>query len=130
MVCRTERAQFLQKNDLVKALSTVSLTNNECLISLHFSAPVFVQPQREILSLKDLTKWEKSQVRYFFSTMASLRTFCFFYPSFLSLWFFNISSVRLIKLFTSYLRCRSWGLPWCENHCFCFGATVSCSALF
>ena len=34
-------------------------------MTLHFSAPVFVQPQREILSQKDLTKWEKSQVEIF-----------------------------------------------------------------
>ena len=72
MACCTGRAQRicrgLQKNHLVKILSTTSF-NDECVMSLHFSAPVFVQPQREILSQRDLTKWEKSQVRnFFFST--------------------------------------------------------------
>ena len=31
--------------------------------SFHVSAPVFVEPQREIRCPTDLTKWEKSQVR-------------------------------------------------------------------
>ena len=52
----TECAQVCRQMTSSRHYRLLAEKRKYCVMSLNFSAPVFVQPQREILSQKDLTK--------------------------------------------------------------------------